>query len=291
MPYTLATLNNLKDSSIAGIVLESVAATPFIQHCPAIDVPGTSVDVPVVTEDPPAEFRAENQGKADAIASLTTKTVQLSYADASWRMDDLTASGNFAGGVEGATAFAASSAMRGCMASLERNCFSGTTGKFLGLDDWCGTTNTINAGGTGTTSTIYLVNWSACRLFVGNGGTFEVGDIERGETTDADNKPYWVWRQLVRFRCGLAAVNSKGIARISNIGTTKETRASDEWVFQALAKFGAATPCDAIFMSRTSARDLRITRYGYSLVGTPPPPVVDVNGIPVYVSECIPDAV
>lgn len=294
MPYTIAQLNALKDSAVGGIVLESLKATPFVQQCPVVEVPGSSVDVPVVTADPAPEFRNENQGKADATAALITRPVQLSYADASWRMDDQTASGNYAGGVAGATAFAASAAMRGCMVGLERNCFSGTPGKFLGLDDWLsgfGPDNTIDAGGTGTTSTIYLVNWSSCRLFIGDGGTIETGDIERGETTDATGKPYWVWRQLVRFRCGLAAVNSKGLVRIVNVGTTKETRASDELVFRGLAKLSAAYPCDAIFLSRTSARDLRLTRYGYSLTGAPPPPVVEANGIPVFVSECIPDAV
>jgi hypothetical protein len=289
--YTLATLESLRDSAISGIVLESVAATPFVKHCPAPPVPGSIVNVPVVTEDPAPEFRNENQGKADALPNLITKPVELSYADASWRMDDMTATGNFAGGVSGATAFAASAAMRGCMANLEKNCFSGTDGKFLGLDQWCNAANTIDAGGSGNTSTIYLVNWNSVKLYVGNDGVFEVGDIERGETTDQYGKAYWVWRQLCRFRCGLAAVNSKGFARIVNVGTTKDTRASDEWIFRALAKFGVATPCEAIFMSRTSARDLRIGRTGYSLTGAPSAPIVDVNGIPVHVSEVIPDAV
>jgi len=176
------------------------------------------------------------------------------------------------------------------MTGLERNCFSGTTDKFLGLDQWCTSANTIDAGGEGQTSSIYLLNWSSVKLYVGDGGVFETSEIERGETVDKHGKAYWVWRQFCRFRCGLAAVNIKGFAKIANVGATKETRASDEWIFKALAKFGVATPCDAIFISRTSARDLRIGRTGYSITGAPSAPVVDVNGIPIFISEVIPDA-
>lgn len=285
MAYTLADMKTLVDCRLHDVVVETATAFPFVNRLNVVEEVGDTGYVAVVQEDPAAEIRKPNIGKSStAGAVIGKKTIPLIYADASYDVDEQLVS---IGGKEKVLSVASAAAFRGAMGTLERLCFNSNDPDFIGLEQWVDPANVVDLQGTGQTTSIYCINFSGMNLHIGDGGNFEVGDIERVYTSDSESRKYWCFAQLVRWRCGLGVSNKKCLAVVKNI--SKDTPVDEGHIFDAIEHLGASFPVDAIFMSTTSARDLRIARTQKTLTGSYAAPIIEIgNGTPVYVSDFIP---
>lgn len=287
---TIADIEAFKDAGLVGYVQTS-NATPFINNVEAVTVPGTSVDVGIIVADTPGEFRAPYVGKAVNSSVVRTETVQLKYNDFSWILDEQLAIGNVSGGVDGACARESESAVKGGLLTMENAAFhgvkNGETTIYKGLADWVDAAHTLDAQGTGDKlTTVWVINWSAVKLYVGQNGRVETGDITRQLVTDGDGKPYFAYAQPISMYSGVSACDLNGIVKIANIAPGM---LDDDMIFDAMSLLGAGKTPDALFLSRSSARDLRISRTSYNPAGKPVESVKDVDGVPVYITSALPD--
>ena len=280
---TIAQMQHFKDAGISGIIEEVGKAFPLVTRTNTVEVKGNIINIPVIVNDIPGEFRDPYAGKSNSGYTSETRPVSLSFCDCSWHVDEMVVKSDPVG-IDGCTSRAASSAIRGAMKALENAAFHGASG-FAGLDQSISSDNVIDAGGSGNTTDAYIVNDSAVSLFVAGGSLFEAGEIQKLPTSDKYGKIYWSYQQNLSWYAALCAVAKTGIAKVENIST--DNKLNDDLIFEAMSRLDPSYPPTAIYMSTTGVRHLQITRTGTSLTGAPAPIPVDVSGVPVYVSSAI----
>ena len=64
---------------------------------------------------------------------------------------------------------------------------------------------------------------------------------------------------------------------------------NDDLLYELIERFPVGMKPDGLFMSRRSFSQLRQSRTAYNAIGAPAPYVQEFEGIPIYVTDAIPD--
>ncbi|MBX3448195.1 MAG: hypothetical protein KF777_01475 [Planctomycetaceae bacterium] len=259
------------------------------------------------TGAPVVGFRAVNAGRENKKSADTLVTIALKILAASFDCDKSLADAYR----RGPDAFVAREALRhlkAAFAGAEGQIIYGTgadAGGFVGLAD----ADTLNAlademvvNATGTTaatgSSVYLIRTNGdgtdCTL-IGAGQSGEAGDsidLMIGDTvviqkSDGDGKHYPAYYTPIEGWLGLQIGSKYSVGRICNLTADSGKGLTDALIYEALSRFPASRQPNLIAMNRRSLKQLRASRTATNATGTPAPRPVDVDGIPIVVTDQI----
>lgn len=254
-------------------------------------------------------FRAALAGLAKTTSTDTLVTETLAIADGSFDTDVALADA-FKGGRDAWLQLELARTMKQLMAVTEKqiiygNTSPGNTSGFDGLEDNAALdalsdTMVVNAGGsnasTQTSCLLIRHGINDCALVAGNDGRFVVEEEPTIIQRFADATELTAGRQYpalyvpVTGYLGFQYGSAYSAARIANIETntlTSTTAFTDDHIYAALSLFPAGRQPNVIVMNRVALRLLRQSRTATNATGAPAPRPVDVEGIPIVVTDQI----
>jgi hypothetical protein len=249
------------------------------------------------TAAPGVGFRLVNEGVTNANGEFSIVTLDCALLDGSFSRDKALAMGYG----KGATAYMDMEGMDSLMeafAQAERSIFRANINKqFTGLpgnayfDAITVDSQVVNAGGNGGRS-VWLLRSVANGISViaGNDGRIQM-DTEDATVVayDSSDRPYTALHRSIMAWLGLQVATQYDAARIANIDGTTGHKLTDTLIAEALSKFKAGKGPNMIAMSRTSQFELQASRTATNPTGAPAPFPTEAFGIPIIVTESIPE--
>ena len=225
---------------------------------------------------------------------IELRSAAMKFYDASWRLDEQTASGDVRGS-QHALGISAEASTIGCMQGIEKQIIYGdsTVSGFNGLLKILKAAGRAsNIGGTGSklTSALLLDETAIGLLFGNDAQLFANNPILYGSISDADGNEYWGYKQPRSGYCGVDALDYKGGYCLHGIDTTDgatEKILTDDVIFNALSNFDSGRSPTVIAMSRLAQEQLRASRTATNATGAPAPTPTEVGGIPIIVCDSI----
>ncbi len=252
------------------------------------------------TGAPVVGFRAENDGREYDHSVDTVVSVTLNILDFSWKVDKAVADAWRKGGPEAMIAREGFRHLKAAMFELEKQYFQGTNNDaagFAGLNEataWDAIADTMVIDATGTTASTGSSCW-LLKLGMDDISAVMIEDspLELGETIVTSMAGSGTGELPVYYTpgtswAGLQIGGAYSGARIVNLTEDSGKGLTDDLIFEAIEAFPNGTP-DLIVCSRRSRRQLRESRTATNVTGAPAPIPMDVGGIPVIVSEGIPN--
>lgn len=277
---------------------EVKASAPLLAALPAIESSdGISHKYTKMTALPVTGFRAENDGREYDHSENTTVTETLKILDWSFDVDKAVADSR---GRDRVLARQQVEHLKSAMYQLEQQIIRGTNNSASGFNGWEDSSDldaaademVIDAGGTtaSTGSSCYLIRAGEMEVAsVYQGDT--LNESAMGDTTVIQKAGATGWYpSYFTPGCGnfAAQIGTKySIARIASITEDSGKTLTDDLIFEAWALFPAGVNPTHIVMNRRSHEQLRNSRTATNAVGSPAPPVTDVDGIPVIVTDAI----
>lgn len=294
---TLTDLTKINDANA-----RDLGASDLLNDAPLIKVlyattasNGTSHKYLKKTGAPTVGFRAIGAGRENSASADTTVTVDLKYLDADFALDVAYCKG-YKGGVESAIAKEAQASLRAAMFEFEKQVLNGGTGGFDGLAtnlNALSNAKVVNAGGTtaATGSSIYLIrstpDETGVAAVIGNDGNIAVGDSSLIQLQDGTGKHYAAYLTTIGAWLGMQVGDAHSVVRIANVTEDSGKGATDSLIYSAIARFPASKQPTHIVMNRRSLEQLRKSRTATNATGAPAPRPVDVDGIPIIVTDAI----
>lgn len=249
-----------------------------------------------------AAFRAALDGATKTASADTLVTDILKIIDGSFDTDVALAN-SYKGGKDAWLQLELGRTMRQIMATMEKQIFYGTgadANGFAGLVD-DGQLDALNdpmvvtAGGsnasTQTSCFILRHGQNDVSFILGNNGQFVVEEeptvIQKAGSASGTFPAYYV---PVTGYGGFQIGSAYSAARIANIECNDLTSTSaftDDHIYAALSKFPAGRQPNVIVMNRNALRLLRQSRTSTNATGAPAPRPIDVEGIPIVVTDQI----
>ena len=293
-------INNSEE--LVGLIEDVVKDIPEINFFAASPVQKTLA----LTALPSTAFRATGSYREFQTATLTNKTVECKYLDASWILEKAVAQQSD-WGEDFAKALTQRAHLKSEFFTLAKQIWQGTDSDangFTGLDAIIDAVVdggkkemvvTANTGSITDASTVYAVRTGidSCQLAWGSNGQFNESDVrEQLLTTKESTKTSgaWFYAQDLGGWVGLQVTSKYAAGKITGLSATNTKQGlNDDLLYELIERFPVGMKPDGLFMSRRSFSQLRQSRTAYNAIGAPAPYVQEFEGIPIYVTDAIPD--
>lgn len=297
-------INNSEE--LVGLIEDVVKDIPEINFFAASPVQKNSYKTLALTALPSTAFRATGSYREFQTATLTNKTVECKYLDASWILEKAVAQQSD-WGEDFAKALTQRAHLKSEFFTLAKQIWQGTDSDangFTGLDaiidavvdgDTKEMVVTANTGSITDASTVYAVRTGidSCQLAWGSNGQFNESDVrEQLLTTKESSKTSgaWFYAQDLGGWVGLQVTSKYAAGKITGLSATNTKQGlNDDLLYELIERFPVGMKPDGLFMSRRSFSQLRQSRTAYNAIGAPAPYVQEFEGIPIYVTDAIPD--
>lgn len=297
-------INNSEE--LVGLIEDVVKDIPEINFFAASPVQKNSYKTLALTALPSTAFRATGSYREFQTATLTNKTVECKYLDASWILEKAVAQQSD-WGEDFAKALTQRAHLKSEFFTLAKQIWQGTDSDangFTGLDaiidavvdgDKKEMVVTANTGSITDASTVYAVRTGidSCQLAWGSNGQFNESDVREQLLTtkeSAKTSGAWFYAQDLGGWVGLQVTSKYAAGKITGLSATNTKQGlNDDLLYELIEKFPVGMKPDGLFMSRRSFSQLRQSRTAYNAIGAPAPYVQEFEGIPIYVTDAIPD--
>lgn len=297
-------INNSEE--LVGLIDDVVKDIPEINFFAASPVQKNSYKTLALTALPSTAFRATGSYREFQTATLTNKTVECKYLDASWILEKAVAQQSD-WGEDFAKALTQRAHLKSEFFTLAKQIWQGTDSDangFTGLDAIIDAVVdggkkemvvTANTGSITDASTVYAVRTGidSCQLAWGSNGQFNESDVrEQLLTTKESTKTSgaWFYAQDLGGWVGLQVTSKYAAGKITGLSATNTKQGlNDDLLYELIERFPVGMKPDGLFMSRRSFSQLRQSRTAYNAIGAPAPYVQEFEGIPIYVTDAIPD--
>ena len=297
-------INNSEE--LVGLIEDVVKDIPEINFFAASPVQKNSYKTLALTALPSTAFRATGSYREFQTATLTNKTVECKYLDASWILEKAVAQQSD-WGEDFAKALTQRAHLKSEFFTLAKQIWQGTDSDangFTGLDaiiDAVGDGGkkdmvvTANTGSITDASTVYAVRTGidSCQLAWGSNGQFNESDVREQLLTTKDSSKTsgaWFYAQDLGGWVGLQVTSKYAAGKITGLSATNTKQGlNDDLLYELIERFPVGMKPDGLFMSRRSFSQLRQSRTAYNAIGAPAPYVQEFEGIPIYVTDAIPD--
>lgn len=297
-------INNSEE--LVGLIEDVVKDIPEINFFAASPVQKNSYKTLALTALPSTAFRATGSYREFQTATLTNKTVECKYLDASWILEKAVAQQSD-WGEDFAKALTQRAHLKSEFFTLAKQIWQGTDSDangFTGLDAIIDAVVdggkkemvvTANTGSITDASTVYAVRTGidSCQLAWGSNGQFNESDVrEQLLTTKESTKTSgaWFYAQDLGGWVGLQVTSKYAAGKITGLSATNTKQGlNDDLLYELIERFPVGMKPDGLFMSRRSFSQLRQSRTAYNAIGAPAPYVQEFEGIPIYVTDAIPD--
>lgn len=297
-------INNSEE--LVGLIEDVVKDIPEINFFAASPVQKNSYKTLALTALPSTAFRATGSYREFQTATLTNKTVECKYLDASWILEKAVAQQSD-WGEDFAKALTQRAHLKSEFFTLAKQIWQGTDSDangFTGLDAIIDAVVdggkkemvvTANTGSITDASTVYAVRTGidSCQLAWGSNGQFNESDVREQLLTTKDSSKTsgaWFYAQDLGGWVGLQVTSKYAAGKITGLSATNTKQGlNDDLLYELIEKFPVGMKPDGLFMSRRSFSQLRQSRTAYNPIGAPAPYVQEFEGIPIYVTDAIPD--
>lgn len=297
-------INNSEE--LVGLIEDVVKDIPEINFFAASPVQKNSYKTLALTALPSTAFRATGSYREFQTATLTNKTVECKYLDASWILEKAVAQQSD-WGEDFAKALTQRAHLKSEFFTLAKQIWQGTDSDangFTGLDaiidavvdgDKKEMVVTANTGSITDASTVYAVRTGidSCQLAWGSNGQFNESDVREQLLTtkeSAKTSGAWFYAQDLGGWVGLQVTSKYAAGKITGLSATNTKQGlNDDLLYELIERFPVGMKPDGLFMSRRSFSQLRQSRTAYNAIGAPAPYVQEFEGIPIYVTDAIPD--
>ena len=297
-------INNSEE--LVGLIEDVVKDIPEINFFAASPVQKNSYKTLALTALPSTAFRATGSYREFQTATLTNKTVECKYLDASWILEKAVAQQSD-WGEDFAKALTQRAHLKSEFFTLAKQIWKGTDSDangFTGLDaiidavvdgDKKEMVVTANTGSITDASTVYAVRTGidSCQLAWGSNGQFNESDVREQLLTtkeSAKTSGAWFYAQDLGGWVGLQVTSKYAAGKITGLSATNTKQGlNDDLLYELIERFPVGMKPDGLFMSRRSFSQLRQSRTAYNAIGAPAPYVQEFEGIPIYVTDAIPD--
>ncbi len=297
-------INNSEE--LVGLIEDVVKDIPEINFFAASPVQKNSYKTLALTALPSTAFRATGSYREFQTATLTNKTVECKYLDASWILEKAVAQQSD-WGEDFAKALTQRAHLKSEFFTLAKQIWQGTDSDangFTGLDAIIDAVVdggkkemvvTANTGSITDASTVYAVRTGidSCQLAWGSNGQFNESDVREQLLTtkeSAKTSGAWFYAQDLGGWVGLQVTSKYAAGKITGLSATNTKQGlNDDLLYELIDKFPVGMKPDGLFMSRRSFSQLRQSRTAYNAIGAPAPYVQEFEGIPIYVTDAIPD--
>ena len=295
-------INNSEE--LVGLIEDVVKDIPEINFFAASPVQKNSYKTLALTALPSTAFRATGSYREFQTATLTNKTVECKYLDASWILEKAVAQQSD-WGEDFAKALTQRAHLKSEFFTLAKQIWQGTDSDangFTGLDAIIDAVVdggkkemvvTANTGSITDASTVYAVRTGidSCQLAWGSNGQFNESDVREQLLTTKDSSKTsgaWFYAQDLGGWVGLQVTSKYAAGKITGLSATNTKQGlNDDLLYELIERLGMKP--DGLFMSRRSFSQLRQSRTAYNAIGAPAPYVQEFEGIPIYVTDAIPD--
>lgn len=299
-------LNINNSEELVGLIEDVVKDIPEINFFAASPVQKNSYKTLALTALPSTAFRATGSYREFQTATLTNKTVECKYLDASWILEKAVAQQSD-WGEDFAKALTQRAHLKSEFFTLAKQIWQGTDSDangFTGLDaiidavvdgDTKEMVVTANTGSITDASTVYAVRTGidSCQLAWGSNGQFNESDVREQLLTtkeSAKTSGAWFYAQDLGGWVGLQVTSKYAAGKITGLSATNTKQGlNDDLLYELIERFPVGMKPDGLFMSRRSFSQLRQSRTAYNPIGAPVPYVQEFEGIPIYVTDAIPD--
>ena len=297
-------INNSEE--LGGLIEDVVKDIPEINFFAASPVQKNSYKTLALTALPSTAFRATGSYREFQTATLTNKTVECKYLDASWILEKAVAQQSD-WGEDFAKALTQRAHLKSEFFTLAKQIWQGTDSDangFTGLDAIIDAVVdggkkemvvTANTGSITAASTVYAVRTGidSCQLAWGSNGQFNESDVREQLLTTKDSSKTsgaWFYAQDLGGWVGLQVTSKYAAGKITGLSATNTKQGlNDDLLYELIERFPVGMKPDGLFMSRRSFSQLRQSRTAYNAIGAPAPYVQEFEGIPIYVTDAIPD--
>lgn len=297
-------INNSEE--LVGLIEDVVKDIPEINFFAASPVQRNSYKTLALTALPSTAFRATGSYREFQTATLTNKTVECKYLDASWILEKAVAQQSD-WGEDFAKALTQRAHLKSEFFTLAKQIWQGTDSDangFTGLDAIIDAVVdggkkemvvTANTGSITDASTVYAVRTGidSCQLAWGSNGQFNESDVREQLLTtkeSAKTSGAWFYAQDLGGWVGLQVTSKYAAGKITGLSATNTKQGlNDDLLYELIERFPVGMKPDGLFMSRRSFSQLRQSRTAYNAIGAPAPYVQEFEGIPIYVTDAIPD--
>ena len=297
-------INNSEE--LGGLIEDVVKDIPEINFFAASPVQKNSYKTLALTALPSTAFRATGSYREFQTATLTNKTVECKYLDASWILEKAVAQQSD-WGEDFAKALTQRAHLKSEFFTLAKQIWQGTDSDangFTGLDAIIDAVVdggkkemvvTANTGSITDASTVYAVRTGidSCQLAWGSNGQFNESDVREQLLTTKDSSKTsgaWFYAQDLGGWVGLQVTSKYAAGKITGLSATNTKQGlNDDLLYELIERFTVGMKPDGLFMSRRSFSQLRQSRTAYNAIGAPAPYVQEFEGIPIYVTDAIPD--
>lgn len=297
-------INNSEE--LVGLIEDVVKDIPEINFFAASPVQKNSYKTLALTALPSTAFRATGSYREFQTATLTNKTVECKYLDASWILEKAVAQQSD-WGEDFAKALTQRAHLKSEFFTLAKQIWQGTDSDangFTGLDAIIDAVVdgskkemvvTANTGSITDASTVYAVRTGidSCQLAWGSNGQFNESDVREQLLTtkeSAKTSGAWFYAQDLGGWVGLQVTSKYAAGKITGLSATNTKQGlNDDLLYELIERFPVGMKPDGLFMSRRSFSQLRQSRTAYNAIGAPAPYVQEFEGIPIYVTDAIPD--
>lgn len=294
--------------AIVGLVEESLSAAPEVAVFPVRPVDGTGFKTLVRTGLPAVDFIAASQGIAAGKSTFENKHFDCGLLGGRIEVWKSVLDAPENGPASDIKATEATGVMESALRKVGKQIFYGKTALgsangFVGLVSMVDGAMIKDATGTtaDTGSSVYFVKFGAkdVSLVMGKNATMELSEfrVESLEDSDGNKGPGEV-ADLTSW-IGLQQASKNSVVRIKNITADSGKGLTDALLSSAMEYFPAGYVPDAIFMSRRSREQLKISRSALvSLQGNGKPGTLgggsgyvptptDFEGIPIIATDSI----
>lgn len=247
------------------------------------------------TTAPTVGFRSVNDGRYNSKSEDTLVQISCAILDASFSVDKALADAYMKGGAEAYIDREAKRHLAAAMFHAEEQLIYGSSNDSLGFNGLANTLDNsddsmvVDAEGStdGSMTSVWLIRTgeSDVALVAGNDGNIRIDESTTIEKT-GDNGTYPAYYTPIDGWLGLQAGSAYSFGRICNLDDSDNTL-SDALLHKALEKFPSSRMPNLIVMNRRSSRQLRDSRTSYSPTGAPAARPLDVDGIPVILTDAI----
>lgn len=295
--FTLAEIQAINDAALSDIQVSALFDdAPVLQRLAAVTASnGDTHKYLEYTGAPAVGARAANAGRDHDRSEDTVRTVTCKILDASFTIDQALTK-IWRGGAQALLDREAMRHLRAGMFWVEKQLFNGATdgdaSGFAGFADLMAdlsNANIVGAGGSTALTSVYLLRTNPDEVAVcaGYDGVIEVGEATIQRVLDGDSKPFPAYMVPITAWYALQAGSYLTSAvRIANIDAGSNT-VTDDLIYQGLELFPAGRQPNLIVMNRRSLEQLRNSRTATNGLGTPAPRPIDVEGIPIVVTDGI----
>ena len=293
--------------AVVGLIEEVLTSAPEARLFPMRTITGTTYKTCVRTGLPSTGFRNANEGFASSKSTFRQDIVQAYIFGGTIKLDKAVAEADERG-IERIKGLEAAGVMKSALIELGKQIWYGVTEDakgFPGLKAFttAASSMTLDATGTsaGTASSAYLVKFGEqdVTLLGGNGNAFGLGEWFEQMLLDSGGSNYY--RALCNSLegwIGMQTGNIYSVARIYNLTAETGKGLTDALIATALDLFPVGQVPSAIFCTRRSRAQLRVSQTATTAYGgmsrrlangedMSVPNPTQSHGIPLYVTDSI----